>query len=35
MAVPFVTGWLMIAFATNVQMVDVGRILTGIEITNQ
>lgn len=29
MSVPFVTGWLMIAFAMNLTMVDVGRILTG------
>ncbi|CAL8094285.1 unnamed protein product [Orchesella dallaii] len=28
-SIPFVTGWLMIAFAVNLVMVDMGRILTG------
>lgn len=29
MSIPFVTGWLMIAFAMNIEMVDAGRVLTG------
>ncbi|ODN03647.1 Facilitated trehalose transporter Tret1 [Orchesella cincta] len=28
-SIPFVTGWLMIAFAVNLTMVEIGRILTG------